>query len=108
MQNNYICQLCKQKIETPDYGDGNIDESDVYDYRGFYFHEKCFDEGIKRVDEKRDFVMEVTKKSVESQRNGEFANNRGKYHLGNVASDGLPIMKVKEPQVLKDYENGIL
>jgi len=39
---------------------------------------------------------------------GEFVNNRSKYHLGNVAFDGLPIMKVKEPQILQNYENGIL
>jgi len=72
------------------------------------FCEPHFDEGCKRVDEKRSFVMEVTEKSIISQRNGEFKNNRDKYHLGNVASDGLPIIKVKEPQILKDYEAGIL
>lgn len=51
--------------------------------------------------------METTEHAVSSQRKGEFVNNRGKYHLGNVSSDGLPIVKVKEPQALKDYENGL-
>lgn len=27
-----ICQLCKKEIETPDYGDGILDESDVYEW----------------------------------------------------------------------------
>lgn len=103
-----ICQLCKEEIECPDYGDGVLDYSDLYEYRGFTFHGKCHKEGCKKVDAKRQEVMEVTEYSVKSQRNGEFRNNRSKYHLGNVASDGLPIMKVKEPQILKDYENGIL
>jgi hypothetical protein len=92
------CQICK------DY----FDDSETYEYRGFMFCQEHFDEGIKRVDEKRSFVMEVTEKSVMSQRNGEFVNNRQKYNLGNVAADGLPIVKVKEPQVLQEYERGEL
>lgn len=102
------CQLCKKEIETPDYGDGVLDYSDVYEYRGFNFHEKCFDEGVKAVDGKREFVMEVINKAVESQRTGEFANNPDKYNLNNVASDGLPIVKVNEPIVLQEYEKGNL
>ena len=92
------CEICKKEFE----------DSDTYEYRGFLFCEPHFDEGIKRVDEKRSFVMEVTEKSIVSQRNGEFKNNPQKYNMNNVASDGLPIMKVKEPQILQDYENGIL
>lgn len=103
-----ICQLCKEEIETPDFGDGVLDYSDLYEYRGFVFHGKCHSEGIKKVDAKREEVMEVTEHSVMSQRNGEFVNNRSKYHLENVASDGLPKIRPKEPQILKDYENGIL
>ena len=103
-----ICQLCKEEIETPDYGDGVLDKSDVYEYRGFVFHEKCFDEGIKKVDEKRAEVGKIVEASTESQRNGEFVNNTDKYNLNNVAGDGLPIIKIKEPQILKDYENGEL
>ena len=92
------CQICKEKFS----------DSDTYEYRGFTFCQPHFDEGCKRVDEKRSFVIETVDKSVKSQRTGEFMNNRDKYHLGNVASDGLPIIKVNEPQVLKDYESGIL
>lgn len=99
MKNNRgICQKCKQEFDL----------GELYEYRGFEFCEEHFDEGCKRVDEKRQEVMEVTAHSIKSQRNGEFANNRSKYHLGNVAPDGLPIIKVKEPQILQDYERGIL
>lgn len=93
-----ICQKCKQEFE----------DSELYEYRGFIFCEQHFDEGQEKVEEKRAEVMEVTEQSIKSQRNGEFVNNRDKYHLGNVASDGLPIIKPKEPQILQDYENGIL
>lgn len=92
------CQKCKELF----------DDSETYEYRGFMFCSEHFDEGIKSVDEKRNAVMEVTEKSISSQRNGEFVNNHKKYNLGNVAHDGLPIMKVKEPQILQDYEMGIL
>jgi len=103
-----ICQLCTKEIETPDFGDGVLDYSDVYEYRGFNFHSACFDEGIKKVEGKRQEVSEVVEHSIISQRNGEFVNNNNKYNMHNVASDGLPAMKVKEPQILKDYENGVL
>ena len=92
------CQLCKKQFE----------DSDTYEYRGFIFCEPHFAEGIKRVDEKRSFVMETTEKSVLSQRGGEFVNNHKKYNISNVAGDGLPIVKVKEPLVLQDYENHVL
>lgn len=92
------CQICKKYF----------DDSETYEYRGFMFCEEHFDEGIKRVDEKRGFVMETVAKSTESQRKGEFVNNPEKYNINNVASDGLPVIKVKEPKVLKDYEKGIL
>ncbi|MFA5730309.1 MAG: hypothetical protein WC938_03795 [Candidatus Paceibacterota bacterium] len=84
-----ICQNCKEEIKPHIWEDGVVDYDDVYEYRGFNFHEKCFDEGIKKVDQKRNQVMETVSKSIESQRNGEFINNRNKYHTGNVASDGL-------------------
>ena len=41
--------------------------------------------------------MQEVEASVHSQRAGEFVNNRGKYHLGNVATDGLPVVPIKEP-----------
>lgn len=88
------CQICKKLFS----------DSDTYEYRGFMFCESHFEDGIKRVDEKRSFVMEVTEASVRSQRNGAFANG----HTGKLASDGLPIIKVKEPLILQEYEKGIL
>lgn len=89
------CQLCKEYF----------DDSETYEYRGFMFCENHFDEGIKRVDEKRSFVMEVVEKSIKSQRVGEFINNPNNK---NFAPDGLPIVKVKEPLVLQEYERGEL
>jgi len=102
-----ICQLCKKEIETPDYGDGVLDYSDVYEYRGFSFHEKCFDEGVKKVDAKRQEVSEITQHSIRSQAQGEWMN--GGYKYMKVDSAGNPIVKnPKEPQQLKDYEKGVL
>jgi hypothetical protein len=92
------CQICKEYF----------DDSETYEYRGFMACEKHFDELCEKVDDKRKEVMETIEKSVENQRKGEFVNNRKAYHLGNVASDGLPIIKPKEPQILQDYEKGIL
>lgn len=53
MNETIVCQLCKKEIETPDFGDGILNYSDVYEYRGFTFHEKCFDKGIKMINEKK-------------------------------------------------------
>lgn len=93
------CQICKDYFE----------DSDTYEYRGFTFCSEHFQQGQDQVNYKREQVMEVTNASVSSQRKGEFVNNRNKYHLDNVSKkDGLPIMKVKEPQILQDYEKGIL
>ena len=91
------CQICKEMFE----------DSDTYEYRGLISCSEHFDELQNRVNAKRQEVMEVTEHSISSQRNGEFKNNSQKYDMHNVASDGLPIMKVKEPPILKDYENGI-
>ena len=90
-----ICAICKEEVA----------DSECYEYRGVMACEKDFDELIKKRDEQRERVMEVTNASVKSQRNGEFVNNKSN---NNFASDGLPIVKVKEPQILKDYENGLL
>lgn len=94
----YECKICHKMF----------DASETYEHRGFMFCEEHFDEGTGRVEAKRQEVMEVTEASITSQRNGEFINNRDKYHIGNVAADGLPRIVPKEPQILKDYENGIL
>lgn len=91
------CQLCKEEL---------IDDSDTYEYRGFLFHEKCFDEGCEMVNHKRGQVMEVVDHSIRSQADGEWQN--GGYKTMKVGADGKPITKVKEPKILQDYENGIL
>jgi hypothetical protein len=105
---NIICQLCKKVIETPDYGDGVLDMSDVYEYRGFTFHETCFDEGSRAVERKRAEVITETKASLESQANGEWVNG-GYKNMNTDPHTGKPLVKhPKEPQKLTDYENGIL
>ena len=101
-----ICQLCKEEIKCPDFGDGTFDYSDIYEYRGFTFHEKCFDEGVKKVDNKRQEVMEVTEHSIRSQADGEWQN--GGYKTMKTDAGGRPITKVKEPMILQNYEQGKL
>lgn len=83
-----------------------IPESMASEYRGRIWCEQGHDseEQVAKREYERDEVMKVTNASILSQRNGEFINNPKKYNIGNVASDGLPIMKINEPQVLKDYE----
>ncbi len=90
------CQMCKKMF----------DDSETYEYRGFMFCEEHFDEGIKRVDEKRSFVMETTEKSIRSQADGEW--NNGGYKTMKTDAGGRPITKAKEPEVLKEYERGEL
>ncbi len=102
-----ICQHCKKRIETPDFGDGTFYYSEVYEYRGFDFHGECLDEGTKEVDYKRKEVLEVVSHSVKSQASGEWMN--GGYKTMKVDKSGSPIpSKVIEPQILKDYEEGLL
>lgn len=106
-QKKEICQLCKKEIKTTDYGDGVVDYGSMMEYRGFVFHEECFDEGTERVDAKRKEVMEVTEHSIKSQADGEWAN--GGYKTMKTDMGGNPIpSKVNEPLILKDYEAGIL
>lgn len=83
-----------------------IPDSHASEYRGRVWcgGKHDFDEQVAKRDYERNEVMEEINASVKSQRTGEFINNRSKYHLGNVANDGLPIMQIKEPQRLKDYE----
>jgi len=92
------CQICGKLFN----------DSDTYEYRGFLSCSEHFKELEEKVNYKRSQVMETVEATTKSQRNGEFINNRKKYNIGNVAGDGLPKMKIKEPQILKDYENGIL
>lgn len=79
-------------------------ESDMYEYRGFHSCWDCHDLLQEKVNYKRKEVMEITNHSTLSQRNWEFVNNKNT----KLASDWLPIMKIKEPQILIDYENWIL
>lgn len=95
MKNKEKCSVCKKWFDL----------SELYDYRGIIACAKHFDEAIEKRDMQRAEVMQATERSVSSQRNGEFVNNRAKYNLGNVANDGLPIMKIKEPQILQEYES---
>ena len=93
----FTCSVCKKEFPS----------SLTYEYRGAYACQEHFKEATEKREEERKNVMEITNASIESQRNGEFINNRQKYHLGNVMPDGLPRMKVKEPQILKDYEKRV-
>lgn len=113
------CGICKKAKEICFYSEKNLSfkcpvckemksPHDIYEYRGFKSCPQCFDKLQSKVDLKRQEVIEITKASVENQRNGEFVNNFKKYNIHNVASDGLPIIPTKEPQILKDYEHGIL
>lgn len=98
------CALCKAT-----YSNFDLDEEHgMYEYRGVLGCSKCIDKVREKRDYQRQQVMEITEKSVDSQRRGEFVNNRGKYHLGNVMADGLPRIKAKEPLALKNYEEGKL
>lgn len=102
-----ICQLCKETMIPVDFGDGVLDYSDFYDYRGFTFHEKCFEEGVERVDYKRKEVGEVVRSSIESQAGGEWMNGGYKYMKTDKSGRPIP-SKVKEPLILQDYEKGKL
>ncbi len=106
---NCVCTFEKCSKCGVSYSNFDADEKHgIYEYRGFLLCEECHEVGIKAVDYKREQVREVVEATTKSQRAGEFVNNRGKYHSENVAVDGLPIIKIKEPQILKDYEKGIL
>jgi len=90
------CQVCGEYF----------DDSKTYEYRGFLSCDEHFDELQEKVDFKRKEVMEVTEHSIKSQAGGEWQN--GGYKTMKTDSDGNPITKVKEPQILQDYENGVL
>lgn len=94
-----ICGICKKDLKDEDGGG--------YEYRGFLFCEPHFDEGIERVDRKRGEVMEVTNASLKSQAGGEWMNGGYKTMKTDVSGSPIP-SRIKEPQILKDYENGIL
>lgn len=98
------CALCGVR-----YSNFDSDENhQMYEYRGANGCSACIDKVREKRDEQRARVMEVTNHAVASQRKGEFVNNYKKYNIHNVAADGLPIVKINEPQILKDYEDGKL
>lgn len=91
------CQICGEYF----------DDSETYEYRWFMSCEKHFDELCEKVDYKRKEVIESTEHSVKSQSGGEWMN--GGYKTMKTDKGGNPIpTKIKEPQILKDFENGIL
>jgi len=84
-----------------------LNKSDAYEYRGFIFCEEHFDKGQEKVEYKRQQVIEVVDHSIKSQAGGEWAN--GGYKTMKTDKGGNPIpSKINEPQILKDYEKGIL
>lgn len=91
------CSICQTEI--PD--------GEAYEYRGTFSCEKHFDEMCVNREYQREQVMQQVEASTRSQRIGEFVHNRKKYNVDNVASDGLPIVEVQEPECLKDYESSL-
>lgn len=89
----YECQICHEYF----------DWSDTYEYRWFTACSDHFDELQEKVDYKRQQVIETIEHSTKSQRNGEFINNPKKYDIHNVASDWLPIIKIREPMIEQEY-----
>ena len=90
------CSTCKNVLN----------QSDAYDYRGFIFCLEHFEEGEKKVEDKRRQVIETTEHAIKSQVVGEWHN--GGYKTMKIDAGGNPIAKIKEPQILKDYEKGKL
>ncbi len=97
---------CAKCGETYSNFDSDINHQ-MYEYRGFILCQKCHKKGIEEVNYKRAEVSEVVEASTKSQVLGEWMNGGHK----NIRIDawGKPIpSRIKEPQILKDYENGIL
>jgi hypothetical protein len=96
-QTTIQCAVCKKAFP--------LDE--CYEYRGFIACERDFKELQGKVDHKRREVQEITEASVRSQASGEWQN--GGYKTMKTDTGGSPIPSVvKSPQILVDYENGIL
>ena len=91
---DYKCRICKKLL----------DSYQTYEYRGYYSCEICFDKLTNFVDDMRGNVIRITEASIKSQRIGAFNNGC----VDNIQADGLPAVKIKEPQILKDYEKGDL
>lgn len=90
------CSTCKKVLN----------QSDAYDYRGFIFCKEHFNEGQKKVENKRNEIIRTQDKMIRSQADGEWQN--GGYKTMKVGADGRPITKIKEPKIVEDYEKGVL
>lgn len=90
------CVICGEELS----------DSEAYEYRGAIACATHHEEMIKKRDYQRQQVVEVTEHSVRSQADGEWAN--GGYKTMKTDAGGRPITKVKEPQVLQEYERGEL
>lgn len=90
------CAICHE--ECPD--------SELYEYRGVEACEEHFKEAQGKRDYQRQRIMETTDTSIRSQADGEWQN--GGYKTMKTDAGGRPVTKIKEPQMLKDYEGGKL
>lgn len=97
------CAICGARYSNFDPDE----EHQIFEYRGFLACSKCHDELIKKVDDKRQQVQEVVEHSTRSQLDGQW-DNGGYKTMKTDPHTGRPMGKVKEPQILKDYENGVL
>lgn len=98
---NCSCKFLKCAVCGEEFPD-----SELYEYRGAVACEKHHEEMISKRDEQRRQVMQTTEASVRSQADGEWHN--GGYKTMKTDAGGRAITKVKEPQSLKDYEDGKL
>lgn len=44
--NKIFCIKCGKEIEIVLYQDGISDLSNIYEHKGFYYHQECFNENI--------------------------------------------------------------
>ena len=90
------CAICGEELS----------DSEAYEYRGAIACATHHEEMIKKRDYQRQQIIENTDKQIRSQADGEWMN--GGYKNMKVDAGGRPITKIKEPQDIKDYEDGKL
>jgi hypothetical protein len=90
------CAICGEELS----------DSEAYEYRGAIACATHHDEMIEKRDYQRQQIIENTDKQIRSQADGEWMN--GGYKTMKTGADGRPITKVREPQAIKDYEDGKL
>jgi len=102
-----VCTFEKCALCGDSYSNFDPDENhQMFEYRGVLGCSKCIEEVREKRDNQRNNVMEVVEHSIRSQADGEWQN--GGYKTMKTDAGGRPITKVKEPMVLKDYEDGKL